>query len=381
MKDFKYEQNTKEADALNLLKHQHKRLAKQQVLFAAIFLVSLVLLIVFIVSRSVYAYFDGYIALEPNEIRASDDVYILRVYRNAGDSVQNGDTLFSYVILNHIDALVNINSEPPFVARANNMKTQADLARQQIPVLRAQLQQLELQLKSERNDIYYGLTNNTKQNDLKAQIAETKAKIRQAQNTVLIYLRAMAHNDKKIARAGLYSDHVNSMPYSPHNRFSNEMIQYCCAPAAGYITNVMFPDYSIALKGDEVLELKYSDFKKGNLRVMAYVQPDKVRDMLRADSLEVIVTDKTRFHAHLVRMGLGVQKLPDYLMNYFSRDVMVIMASLQIDTGQVIPYWVLNNNLAVKIRVNKMVRGRKLEEVEKHYKTSTPPTHTQTGTN
>lgn len=56
-------------------------------------------------------------------------------------------------------------------------------------MLRAQLQQLELRLKSERNDIYYGLTNNTKQNDLKAQIAETKAKIRQAQNTVLIYLR------------------------------------------------------------------------------------------------------------------------------------------------------------------------------------------------
>ena len=154
MKDFKFEQHTKEEDAINLLKHQHKRLAKQQVLFAAIFLVSLVLLIVFIVSRSVYAYFDGYIALDPNQIRAPSDIYILRAYKNVGDSVQEGDTLYSYVILNHIEALVNVNTEPPFVTRANNMKTEADLARQQIPVLRAQLQQLELQLKSERNDIY-----------------------------------------------------------------------------------------------------------------------------------------------------------------------------------------------------------------------------------
>lgn len=377
MKDFKYEQNTKEADALNLLKHQHKRLAKQQVLFAAIFLVSLILIVVYVLSRSVYAYYDGYIALEPNEIRASDDVYILRVYRNAGDSVQNGDTLFSYVILNHIDALVNINSEPPFVARANNMKTQADLARQQIPVLRAQLQQLELQLKSERNDIYYGLTNNTKQNDLKAQIAETKAKIRQAQNTVTIYLRAMAHNDRKIVRAGLTNTRANSMPYSPGNYYTNEMVQYCCAPASGYITGVYFPDMSVAIKGDDVIDLKYRDMVKGNLRVMAYVPPDKVRDLLRADSLEVIVTDNVRFSAHLTRMGLGVQKLPDYLINNFSRDAMVIMASLKIDTGQVIPYWVLNDDLPVKIRVNKMVRGRDLKKVEKHYKTNTPPVGNQ----
>jgi hypothetical protein len=110
---------------------------------------------------------------------------------------------------------------------------------------------------------------------------------------------------------------------------------------------------------------------------MAYVPPDKVRDLLRADSLEVIVTDNVRFSAHLTRMGLGVQKLPDYLINNFSRDAMVIMASLKIDTGQVIPYWVLNDDLPVKIRVNKMVRGRDLKKVEKHYKTNTPPVGNQ----
>ena len=63
MKDFKFEQSTTEQDALALLKKQTRRLAKQQVVFASVFLVALIFLILYVVSRSVYTYYDGYIAL------------------------------------------------------------------------------------------------------------------------------------------------------------------------------------------------------------------------------------------------------------------------------------------------------------------------------
>ena len=108
---------------------------------------------------------------------------------------------------------------------------------------------------------------------------------------------------------------------------------------------------------------------------MTYVPVDKARSLLRADSIEVIVDDRTRFSAHLVRLGLGVQQLPDYLMNNFSRDAMVIMATLNINKGQEIPFWVLNNNLPVKIRVGKFFLHKKLKDAEQRYLIkSTPPT-------
>lgn len=204
MKEFKFEQHTEEQDALFLLKQQKKKLAKQQVIFAAAFIVALIFLIFYAVSRSVYTYYDGYISLDKNTIRAAQDIYILKMKANVGDSVQKGDTLFSYVIINHIGELNNIGNEPVYVQRANDMKTQAMLARQEIPVLREQLRQLQLQLHSERNDIFYGLTNNTKQNDLKAQIAETQAKIREAENKVRIYLMNEGQGRLKLIRAGLY---------------------------------------------------------------------------------------------------------------------------------------------------------------------------------
>ena len=231
MKDFKFEQDAQEKDALQLLKHQHKKLAKQQVVFAAVFLTGLIFLILYIVSRSVYTFYDGYISLDKNDIRAVEDIYILDMKASVGDSVQKGDTLFSYVIIDHLGDLNNINNEPPFVQRANDMKTQAMLARQSIPVLKEQLRQLQLQLKSERNDIFYGLTNNTKQNDLKAQIAETQAKIREAENRVRVYLRRESDSRLELFRAGLESRSVNAMPYSPYgNHYTGELLNYACAP-------------------------------------------------------------------------------------------------------------------------------------------------------
>lgn len=380
MKDFKFEQNSEEKDALYLLKQQKKKLAKQQVIFAAAFLVALILLILYAISRSVYTYYDGYISLDKNNIRAAEDIYILNMKANVGDSVQKGDTLFSYVIINHLGDLNNVSNEPTFVQRANDMKTQAMLARQEIPVLREQLRQLQKQLESERNDIFYGLTNNTKQNDLKAQIAETEAKIREAENKVRIYL--MRENDGRIRlyHSGLENRAVNAMPYSPYgDNYTDEVLQYACAPEAGFITNINFTNNSIAIKGDGVLSMKYRDIDKSHLHVMTYVPVDKARALLRADSIEVIVDNRTRFNARLVRMGLGVEQLPDYLMNNFSRDAMVIMAALNINRGQNIPYWVLNDHLPVKIRVSSLLLHKKLKNVEQHYKVQDTPPRDKTG--
>ena len=374
MKDFKFEQNSEEKDALLLLKNQHKKLAKQQVIFAAVFLTGLILLILYVVSRSVYTFYDGYISLDKNDIRAVEDIYILNMKANVGDSVHKGDTIFSYVIISHLGDLNNINTEPPFVQRANDMKTQAMLARQEIPVLQEQLRQLQLQLKSERNDIFYGLTNNTKQNDLKAQIAETQAKIREAENKVRVYLQREGDSRMQLFHAGLESRRVNAMPYSPWgNRYTGELLNYACAPDDGFITNISFTNYSVAIKGENILTMKYRSIDKSHFHVMAYVPVDKARDLLRSDSIEVIVDSRTRFHARLVRMGLGVEQLPDYLMNNFSRDAMVIMAALNVCKGQKIPYWVLNDQLPVKIRVSKLVRRKDLKEVEEQYQVQTPP--------
>lgn len=362
MNNFQFEkdENNKKKDALDLLHSQKRKLAKQQVIFASIFIVAIILLILYIISRIIFVYYDGYIRLDTNNIRAIDDMYIIDMRANVGDSIQPGDTLFSYVLLSQVISHSDVTNEPVFITRTNDMKMQGRLAQQQLIVLRTQLAELQKQLRSEKNDIYYGLTNNTKQNELKAQIEQVKAQIREVSNKVAIYMSRAGSNMKFVGRYGLNNRSTSSLPFSPGlYSYNPSLVHYTVAPDKGFVTRVEYPDKSLAFKEDDIVSIKYDDPRKANLRVMAYVPVDKTRDLIDADSVEVIVDRQTVFKAHLVRLGLGVEQLPDYLVNNFTREAMVIMAALQFDKDQNIPIWVLNNKLPVKIRINKLGMGLK----------------------
>lgn len=347
--------NKKKDDALDLLKSQKKKLAKQQVIFASIFIVIIILLAIYIVSRVIFVYYDGYIRLDKNDIRAINDMYIVDMRANVGDSIHQGDTLFTYVLLDQVFQHSDVTNEPIYVTRTNDMRMQGRLAQQQLIVLRTQLAELQKQLHSESNDIYYGLTDNTKQNELKAQIEQVKAQIREVANKVAIYMSRAGSNQKFAGRYGLYDRNTNMLPFSPGmENYNPVLVHYCVAPDKGVVTNVENPDRSLSFKGDNVVTIKYNDPRKANLRVMAYVPVDKARDLMAADTVQVIVDKETTFNAHLVSLGLGVEQLPDYLVNNFTRDAMVIMAALEFDKGQDIPIWVLNNRLPVKLRINKI---------------------------
>lgn len=361
MNNFQFEKDeNRPKDALDLLHAQKRKLATQQVIFAGLFIVVIILLGLYLVSRVIFVYYDGYIKLDVNNIRAMQDEFVLKMNVNVGDSVQPGDTLFSYVLLDQVVTHNDVTNEPVFVTRTNDMRMQGRLAQQQLIVLRTQLAELQKQLKSERNDIYYGLTNNTKQNEIKAQIEQVKAQIRETQNKVAIYMSRAYRNYNIVSRYGLVGNGQSPMPFSPGLTYYNKaIVHYCVAPAKGFVTRVMNPDLSLSFKGDDIVHLKYVEFDKANLMVMAYVPVDNTRELIEADSVEVIVDKETILHAHLVRVGLGTQQLPDYLVNNFTRDAMVIMAALQFDRDQQIPLWVLNNELPVKIRINKFLQGLK----------------------
>lgn len=382
MNNFQFEKDeNRQKDALDLLHSQKKKLARQQVIFASIFIVAIILLGLYILSRIIFVYYDGYIRLDTNHIRAIDDMYITEMKVNVGDSVQPGDTLFSYVLLSQVITHSDYTQEPVFITRTNDMRMQGNLAEQQLIVLRTQLAELQKQLRSESNDIYYGLTNNTKQNELKAQIEQVKAEIQETNNRVRIYLSRAGSNMAYAGRYGLFDRNQSLLPFSPGlYTYNDALIHYAVAPDKGFVTNVENPDRSLSFKGNDIVVVKYADPLKANLRVMAYVPVDQVRDLVNADTVDVVVDHNTIFKAHLVRLGLGVDQLPDYLVNNFTRDAMVIMAALAFEKGQDIPTWVLNNNLPVKIRINKVVlnlkHGGEPEKDGEMYKTrgiSQPP--------
>lgn len=354
MNEFQYDSTPQEQAMADLLKSQSHRLARQQIIFALIFLLIIVLAAYYIVTRMIWAIYDGYVTLDENHICAVDDIYILKVNKEVGEIVHKGDTLYSYVLLGNIVNQYDPNIIPSAVKETHDMEVQAKLAREEIPVLRTRLAELKKQKASESSDIYYGLTNNTKRNQLDAEIAEVEEEIRKQMNKVTIYSQAKNTTYNFMSRRGAGMAGAD-MPYSSNTSIYNHaLIHYCCAPADAYVIKVNVSDKTLVFKSDEVLTIQHTDYAACHLGIITYVPSEKIKYMESPDDADVIVNKDLVLKAKLQMVGLRVEEIPKHLQSNFSHDANAVVAVFTFKPNQRVPAWVMSNKLPVRIRVNKI---------------------------
>lgn len=354
MNEFQYDSTPQEQAMADLLKSQSHRLARQQIIFALIFLLIIVLAAYYIVTRMIWAIYDGYVTLDENHICAVDDIYILKVNKEVGEVVHKGDTLYSYVLLGNIVNQYDPNIIPSAVKETHDMEVQAKLAREEIPVLRTRLAELKKQKASESSDIYYGLTNNTKRNQLDAEIAEVEEEIRKQMNKVTIYSQAKNTTYNFMSRRGAGMAGAD-MPYSSNSSIYNHaLIHYCCAPADAYVIKVNVSDKTLVFKSDEVLTIQHTDYAACHLGIITYVPSEKIKYMESPDDADVIVNKDLVLKAKLQMVGLRVEEIPKHLQSNFSHDANAVVAVFTFKPNQRVPAWVMSNKLPVRIRVNKI---------------------------
>lgn len=354
MNEFQYDSTPQEQAMADLLKSQSHSLARQQIIFALIFLLIIVLTAYYIITRMIWAIYDGYVTLDENHICAVDDIYILKVNKEVGEIVHKGDTLYSYVLLGNIVNQYDPNIIPSAVKETHDMEVQAKLAREEIPVLRTRLAELKKQKASESSDIYYGLTNNTKRNQLDAEIAEVEEEIRKQMNKVTIYSQAKNTTYNFMSRRGAGMAGAD-MPYSSNTSIYNHaLIHYCCAPADAYVTKVNVSDKTLVFKSDEVLTIQHTDYAACHLGIITYVPSEKIKYMESPDDADVIVNKDLVLKAKLQMVGLRVEEIPKHLQSNFSHDANAVVAVFTFKPNQRVPAWVMSNKLPVRIRVNKI---------------------------
>ena len=354
MNEFQYNSTPQEQAMADLLKSQSHRLARQQIIFALIFFFVIILAAYYIVTRMIWATYDGYVTIDENHISAVDDIYILKVNKEMGEVVHKGDTLYSYVLLGNIVNQYDPNIIPSAVKETHDMEVQAELAKQEIPVLQTKLNELRKQKASESSDIYYGLTDNTKRNQLDADIAEVEEELRKATNRVQIYANAKNTTYRFMANRGAGIKGA-AMPYSANNNLYNQgLIHYCCSPADAYISKINVSDRTIVFKSDEVMTIQHTDYAACHLGIITYVPNDMIKYMESPDDADVIVNKDLQLKAKLQMVGLRVEEIPKHLQSNFSHDANAVVAVFTFNPNQRVPAWVMSNKLPVRIRVNKI---------------------------
>lgn len=354
MNEFQYNSTPQEQAMADLLKSQSHRLARQQIIFALIFFFVIILAAYYIVTRMIWATYDGYVTIDENHISAVDDIYILKVNKEMGEVVHKGDTLYSYVLLGNIVNQYDPNIIPSAVKETHDMEVQAELAKQEIPVLQTKLNELRKQKASESSDIYYGLTDNTKRNQLDADIAEVEEELRKAMARVNIFANAKNTTYRFMANRGAGIKGA-AMPYSANNNIYNQgLIHYCCAPADAYISKINVSDRTIVFKSDEVMTIQHTDYAACHLGIITYVPNDMIKYMESPDDADVIVNKDLQLKAKLQMVGLRVEEIPKHLQSNFSHDANAVVAVFTFNPNQRVPAWVMSNKLPVRIRVNKI---------------------------
>lgn len=364
MINFNYNTKPQEQSVEEIIQSRKKKLFKQQVIFTVIFVIILAIGAGYVYRRLVYTYYDGYIKLDQNNIRAVDNIFVLKIYKQTGDRIQAGDTLFSYVLIDNILEQNNVNAIPGIVSDLHKMQVQAELAQQEIPVLEARLAGLNKRLKNEENDVYYGLSDNTQKMMLQAEIVELQARLREQRNRIALYRRMAGKASKYVNNSGYGS---NFMPYAPNTQLYSGLIKYSCAPHDAIVTDVEVAEETIVFHKENIISLQPSDYSLSNLGIMGYVPSGKVEDLMRRREVDIIVNDDITLKARMSLLGIRVEEIPKHLLSNFDHDVDAVVAFFTFLPKQEVPFWVLTDNLPVRIRVDNFAPSDSVDSSDMYY--------------
>lgn len=360
MKNFKYSTTQQEVEIESILKQRKRKIAKQQIIFSLILTCILAVVALYFVRKIVYTDFDGYIDTDFNDVRAMDDLFVMEVYKDIGDIVVPGDTLFSYVYLTKFKEQEYIGSEPDIISQNRHLWVQYNLARQDIDVLRVRITELKRQLVIENHNISFGLNNNEYKLKLEKELAEAKEELKVLQRKLRVLKQAAGETETTVKNSTINGqilrfEHVRQKEMMKNSR----LLRYSVAADTSVVTKIWIPELVTVLKGENIIQTQSFDLHRNNLSVVGYVPTDQMHKITRNTQVEVIINDDISFSAHVDLLGTRTEVIPEALRNKLSKDYMAIVVNFSVDPDQILPFWALVKHVPVTIRIHNFRKENK----------------------
>lgn len=371
MKDFHFTSDKEQAEIEEILLQRKKKQNKQQALFASIFALVILIVVLYCIRKFVYIDFNGYVVVHNVRFRASEDIFVYDIYKHNGDLIKPGDTIYSYLSLDWFHELGNINTESEIIVNSRDLKLQYGLAYQNLAVLQAKKQELKRQIAVEDHNIRFGLSDNAYKLQLERDYKETDEELKALQRRLQVMRKTIEESQEAVDRLSEVSTGFTIQNIRNKNKMkSMGLIHYVVAADSGLVTRNWISEYSLVLRGEDVIETQSFDLEKDNVYIMAYVTPDRAKYINRGFKANVIVNDDVEYTATVVSMGARTEPIPEAYRNNLSKNHTAAIAVLRIDHGQEIPFWSLVNGMPVLIRFNN--RDYKDVKPEEYMQLKTP---------
>lgn len=352
MKEFSFTSEDQQNDIESILRERKQKIATQQIVFSVILGCIVLIIVLWIGKNILFTDFDGYINTDLNTIRSADDIYILETFKDVGDFVVPGDTLFSYVYSHIFYSHESTYSEPTVVVQNRNMRVDYGLAYQDVEVLKVRIKELKKQLEHEDHNIRFGLSDNLKKMKIEQELAEAEEQHNAQLRKLGVLWNALNQTDKAVKKANNDGRFLHVQDMRNVKLMKNlGLVRYSIAVDSGIVTKVYVPELILALRSEPIMSIQSFDLRRNNVSVVAYVMPNQMKRINRNTQAEVFVNDDVSFNAHVLMLGTRTEEIPGALRSTLSRDHTAVIVVLGVDTGQVIPFWTLVKNIPVRIRV------------------------------
>lgn len=359
MKNFTYRSFDEKENIEAIIKQRRRKVNRQQIISGVILIAILASIGLYIFHHIFYTELDGYVHVDANRVRTPFDIYLDSVYVKTGDIVVPGDTLYSYYMLDMLVQHANPNDEPAILVHNRNYSLQYENLASEISVLKVTIEELRKQIALEDHNIAFGLSQNSHKLDLQRALTEAIARLRALRHELDVLSRMKRDTDTFFPSHRLSNDGgVRQQLYD--NRNASDMqraISYRLASDSSIITDVFAPDHMIFFEKEEILSKQHLNLEANNLHIVAYVPIDKMEYVTNNSRATVIVNDNYEYSASVSILGMRTDIIPENLRSYFSKKNTAIIALLQIDPGQIIPFWTVAQGLPVTVRIRNYYKG------------------------
>lgn len=353
MKNFVYYSPEEKENIEEVLKERKRKINRQQIIFGLILGVILFTLALYLFRNIYYTEYDGYVHVDVNQVRTPVNMFLDSVFVEEGDVVMPGDTLYSYYMLDMFVEQSNLNNEPGVVVMDRNMQIRYVTSLQNMNVLRVRIEELKRQIAIENHNISFGLSDNAHKLDLERALKEAEAQLKALGQEAWMLRQMKDITSKGVNRSGYNPEEPTSMQvYNDYLSFSSrDAMVYRLSIDSSIVIKVSAPNRMVFFEKETILSTQHLNLDANNLQILAYIPIDKMDRITNNSTATITVNRDVSFKAHVSVLGTRTEAIPEHLRSYFMRKNTAIIANLDIDRGQVVPFWSVAAGVPVKVRV------------------------------
>ena len=300
---------------VRILKEEKKKklVNWDKIIYLVILLVIVGSLGLFIFNRVFFINGTGQVLFQKLDIRFVSDVQIINFQRHEGDTVNVGDSLFTYVDqYNAVGHLVE-NKKPELGQNSQYLLEKEKLeTSQRIELKKIEKQEAETMLAHYQNElgqlkkqVYLDVLSVDKLtpyikniNELKAKISSTNSEIQTLNNALYKINQYAAGND--VTRL---NDSITE------SNKPTQIIQY--SPINGTISQIFKEEYEVSLKTDIILTMR----KTSNPFIKAYFDQEYIKYLHEGTIVDIEFPDGVKSYGNIKRLYFDTYELPDELKN------------------------------------------------------------------